>query len=455
MMNSGQRVFKFVLVSFSIYLGLSLLSCFVKLPIPFFEKINLLSDIVNTSENNKKNNVGNGDEITIEQQAKKDFELYNKPDFITNFNADTSQPSLLSFVEKIHQNITGKKKRKIRIAYFGDSMIEGDLICQTLRDLLQKKWGGSGVGFVPVTSIVAGFRQTASTMSNGNWKDESFKDKKKNLYISGHVFSSSNGSIILKDNVVNDSTATTEKSLLCGWANNEKTISYNNKKISFTPQKKVNRILLDKSFEKKATVTISDPTIPIYGISFESENGIIVDNFSFRGISGIEFSSIDNDMLSAIAAENDYDLIIFQYGVNVLYKPNDINFNWYAKAMAPIIKNFKKSFPNSDFLLISTADRAFRYDGEYKSAVGIDSLVKLQAKVAFDAHICFYNLFQTMGGKNAIVKWVQKNPPLAGKDYVHPNSLGAKILGEKLFDAILNDYNKYLKHTIVNTKAVK
>ena len=83
-------------------------------------------------------------------------------------------------------------------------------------------------------------------------------------------------------------------------------------------------------------------------------------------------------------ADNPYDLIIFQYGVNLLFRPNDRNFNWYAKAMLPIIKKIRNCFPATEFMVVSTADRAFRYGGEYKSAVGIDSLIKIQATMAYE-----------------------------------------------------------------------
>ncbi|MEZ4850537.1 MAG: hypothetical protein R3B93_18375 [Bacteroidia bacterium] len=52
------------------------------------------------------------------------------------------------------------RKGKTRIAYFGDSMIEGDLITQSLRNDLQELLGGQGVGFVPITSQTYGFRKT-------------------------------------------------------------------------------------------------------------------------------------------------------------------------------------------------------------------------------------------------------------------------------------------------------
>ena len=59
---------------------------------------------------------------------------------------------------KNSNNLKREKIIKIRIAYLGDSMIEGDLITQTLRELLQKEYGGQGVGFLPIFSNVVVFR---------------------------------------------------------------------------------------------------------------------------------------------------------------------------------------------------------------------------------------------------------------------------------------------------------
>jgi lysophospholipase L1-like esterase len=186
---------------------------------------------------------------------------------------------------------------------------------------------------------------------------------------------------------------------------------------------------------------------PIYGISFESETGIIVDNFSFRGISGIEYKSIDTSFLKQIQSENPYDLIVLQFGINVLYKPETTDFNFYAKLFEPVLNKFKKCFPGAEILVIGSTDRAFRYSDVYSTAIGIDSLIKLQASMAFKNDANFYNQYATMGGKNTLVNWVEQNPPLANKDYIHPNAKGAEILGKSLFNAVMKEYAKYIAKT--------
>ena len=69
-------------------------------------------------------------------------------------------------------------------------MIEGDLMSMTLRTMLQERFGGRGVGFVPITSITNFFRTTIKHRFSKGWK--SYNVNQSNnffpLGISGEVF---------------------------------------------------------------------------------------------------------------------------------------------------------------------------------------------------------------------------------------------------------------------------
>ncbi len=450
-MNSNRRVVVFTLGSITVYLLVSVVAAITGFKFAPLNKINLVADVFKTGTSKNKT-VLPGDTAAVvvtppvaDKTRHTNFNLYTKSNLITNFNADTTQPSLANFLQKLNALKAGKK-RKIRIGYFGDSMIEADLLTQTLRKLLQKEFGGSGVGFVPVTSQVSQWRETASDFYSDGWQDENFKTGSKgSMFFSGHVFRSNGDWVEMGDKTITDSTALIEKSLLCGYLNEPVSITVNNTPVPIKASKSFNRILLGKDLKRKIKVAVADERLPVYGISFESESGIIVDNFSFRGISGIELNKIDTSFLNAVNNNGPYyDLVVFQYGVNVLYHANDVNFGWYKDLFLPVIKKVKKHFPDTDILMISTADRAFSYDGEYQSAKGIDSLIKVQADIAYQTGCNFYNLFATMGGKNSIVQWADAKPSLARKDYVHPNDRGCTVLGERIFDAVMKEYNKYL-----------
>lgn len=439
--NQNKRVVKLVSICFGIYFGLSVLDYFVDFKSETFDKLNILSEVfVKEKKKDSLNTIANHlpakGESPDNTQAKKDISLYEKGDLITNFKTDNSC-ALPHLAQKL-KDLQSGKKTKIRIAYFGDSMIEGDLLTQTLRQLLQENFGGSGVGFLTMHSNVSGFRTSAS-IRGSNWTDTNFKSKSKdNLYLSGHTYSG-NGKGTYTDNTISGQSPV-QVSIIYG--NGNGTIGINGQSISVNGSDRVNRQVVSSGLENRIEVS-NNQLSEVYGVSFESESGVVLDNFSFRGITGVELNKVSDAFLQSIDKNNHYDLVVFQYGVNLMFRKNDTNYDYYGKNFDPIIKKFKKNFPTTDFLLVSSADRAFRYDGVYQSAKGLPNLLKVQADLAYNNDLAFFNLFQTMGGQNSIVEWAKQNPPLANKDYIHPNHKGAEILAKRIYDAMMNDFKRY------------
>ena len=441
--NRNWRVVSLVTICFFIYLISSVISLAFGYNWEPFNKVNLLTDVIESDVKEENKDIKAFAKNTRTDNLATDFELYKKPDLITRFYKDENINTLSHFAEKLHQlKTTGKGK--IRIAYFGDSMIEGDMLTQTLRSLLQKEFGGYGVGFLPIHTNVGNFRQTASIEGNG-WETINFKDKDaKNMYVSGFSFNGV-GNTQFKDKSV-QVVPSLQKYLLYG-NSNAATVNLNGKTIRLEGKSIVNSQLLSSDSARTANFKSNAANYPLYGMSFESENGIILDNFSFRGITGIEFKKIDENFLKSVQEANHYDLIVMQYGVNLLWKPDSSDFTFYTKNMTPVLEKFNKAFADSDILLISSADRAFLYNGTYQTATGIPNVLEAQAKLAFDNHLAFFNLFETMGGKNSIVKWASQNPPLSNKDYIHPNMKGSEYLAQKIYQAIIKDYKKYKPNT--------
>ncbi len=426
---------------FVIYLFSSVLMYVFNVKWKPLQNVNLLSEIIHPEKLN--DGVLAGDSLgnpSRQGNRAKDFELYRKPDLITDFTKGDSITALMRFSEKLAA-LKKTKKGKIRIAYFGDSMIEGDLLTRKLRKLLQGEFGGAGVGYLPIQSKVAPIRESAEIKAGG-WKTVNFMEKgAKNMYVSGFSFSGMGNSHFTDKTLV--SGTKTGKFLIFGPSQGNTSVNYNGANVLLNGPQAVNRQLLANDTVRSYSLKSNRASVPYYGVSFESDNGVIVDNFSFRGITGVEFKKIDESFLKAVQAQNHYDLIVMQYGVNLLFRPDDTDYSYYVKIMTPTLVKFKSAFPETDILMVSTADRAFRYNGEFQSAKGVRNLVETQAKMAYDNNLSFFNLFETMGGENSIVAWAQKEPPLANKDYVHPNGKGTDILAEKLYHAMMKDYRNY------------
>ena len=92
-----------------------------------------------------------------------------------------------------------KAPRPVRIAYFGDSFIEADILTADLREMLQQKYGGCGVGFVTITSMTSGFRPTVRHSFSG-WESHSVMDSvffdRSKLGVSGHYFIPNTGAYV-------------------------------------------------------------------------------------------------------------------------------------------------------------------------------------------------------------------------------------------------------------------
>lgn len=447
-MNHNRKVVLFILVVISIHLALSVFSNTFIGYFPSFKNVNLISDIA-VKPNNKK--VKNNQIQLVAAPSPYDspvnnFDAYLKKGTLISFNQDTINPALKKFTDKL-MALSANKKVKIRIAWFGDSQIEGDFITQDLRELLQNYFGQQkGVGYVPISSISADFRHSAQLLTVGEITSDNLKKQhtNSNLFLSGYSFFSNDLQVDFKDNVRRNNDQITQKWLLYGKGDSI-AVKINDSIRKYPADKDFNRILVGSGVSNKAKFQVMSNKTPLYGVSSEPETGIVLDNFSFRGITGVELKKVDSKMLQEINNSGYYDLIVFQYGVNLMFKPNDTNYDYYYRAMKNVLKKFKANMPDTEFLMLSCSDRAFNYDGQWKTAIGIDSLINTQAKLAYNNKLAFYNFYQSIGGNGTIVKWADSTVKLANKDYVHFNFRGSKSVAKIIYKALINDYNKALK----------
>lgn len=86
---------------------------------------------------------------------------------------------------------------------------------------------------------------------------------------------------------------------------------------------------------------------------------------------------------------------------------------------------------------------------EEESYANIYKVRDAQKRAAKRANCSFWDLYEVMGGELSMPSWVNAQPSLAEKDFKHFNARGAKVIGNKLFNAIISDYNDF-KSTNLN-----
>ncbi|PXV64069.1 lysophospholipase L1-like esterase [Dysgonomonas alginatilytica] len=380
--------------------------------------------------------------------------LINRIDIDASDNSE-GIGNLINFYEKLYE-LENSGKGKVRIAYFGDSMNDGDLIVQDIRSAYQSQYGGKGVGFVGITSLSASARYSVTHQYSKNWETQSFlnvKKPKRAFGVDGQVSFVPRGSQTWLRYVANDvinSTLLYNPTLFYGSSSNHngsvnialgKDSSIRHDLIT---DRLLNTLKLSSTTKMlKATFEKAD-SIPFYGVNFDDGVGVHVDNFSLRGNSGLPLSLFNTDLMNALDKILNYDLIVLQYGTNVLgYGTTD--YSWYETKMAGVVNHLQQCFPNASILIISTGDRAIKTDMEMKTDKAVEPLVKHQRLYAESTHSGFINLYTLMGGYGSMIKWVQENPSLANKDYTHFNQKGAKKIGGLIYDELDKGYFQYKK----------
>ena len=361
---------------------------------------------------------------------------------------------LIPFFEQLYQLET-TKNAKVRIAYFGDSMTDGDMIVQDFRTYFQEKFGGQGVGFVAITSESAGSRSSVVHEFSGNWKTQSYLNIKyplRSFGINGHVFFANDTAhsawVKYKAGRSRYNTQLDNPTLFYGSAKNKNgklsyVIGKDTIRKTLTPNKILNTLSLSNAPLKqfKANFSKAD-SIPIYGFNFDDGAGVHVDNFSQRGNSGIPISKFDVATMKAFQEQLQYNLIVLHYGTNVLnYGTKD--YNWYDRSMTKTINRLKECFPGVSILVVSTADKSTKYDLEMKTDSAVVPLTLAQKKYALKTKSSYVNLYTLMGGDGSMVKWTEEEPVLANKDYTHFNFRGAKKVAKIIYDQLDEGYQQY------------
>lgn len=59
------------------------------------------------------------------------------------------------------------KGRPVRVAYYGDSFIESDILVADLREMLQSKYGGNGVGWIDAGNDLEQYKRSIKATFSG------------------------------------------------------------------------------------------------------------------------------------------------------------------------------------------------------------------------------------------------------------------------------------------------
>jgi len=370
-------------------------------------------------------------------------------------------------------------KGQVRIMYYGDSQIEGDRITSYLRQTLRKGRAGTGPGLLlPLMPVM--YTKTVWMRSSSNWKKYNYLS-----YKSGEISHRELGpfmafcrflpegettnepekaTVRIRPSNLADSTSSVYDNLRIFYGNTPGavivTVKADGNEVftdSLKRGKGLNEIICSLNSASDVVIEFAGKVSPdIYGISIESPTGLIIDNIPQRGSAGLEFTMVDRNNLSASYLKLSPNLIILHYGLNIVRNVRE-DYSYYRKGLSRQISLLKEISPDCRILVVSLTDMAYRDGDTIKPYRNIPSIIEAQRIASTESGAAFWDSYDAMGGSSSIIKWAEKKPALAQKDYVHFTYPGAdtlsKILADALFSEIVTDTNK-LKYSRLRADSV-
>jgi len=356
-------------------------------------------------------------------------------------------------------------KGQVRVMYYGDSQIEGDRITSYLRQELRKVSGGEGPGLLlPLMPVM--YTKTVWMRSSSNWKKYNYLS-----YKTGEIDHNELGPFMaicrfMPEGSVADelqtATVRIRPSNLADTASSKYDllrIFYGNTQgtVSVTVIADDNEVFtgllnIGKAFNElncrlnganDIVIEFTGKVSPdIYGLSIESNTGLILDNIPQRGSAGLEFTMVDKKNLRDAYDLLSPDLIILHYGLNIVKNVRN-DYSYFRKGLTRQLNLLKEIVPSGKILVVSLTDMAAKEGDSIRPYNNIPSIIAAQKSASIDAGVAFWDSYEAMGGGSSIINWAERKPALAQKDYVHFTYPGAdtlsKILTASLFSGTVSD----------------
>lgn len=325
----------------------------------------------------------------------------------------------------------GSDSCTVRVVHYGDSQIEEDRISISLRRYLQKRYGGGGVGILPLHQTVP--TRTVRQQLTMNDEVQRAKGGPKRYLVYGPKAMRRNtslygpmGQVAMMDDSLE---AGSEDIIWTAETRHKKKTEYYFSRVHIWGSQDSVVVLPDSS--TSVTLHLTGPQ-EIYGISLETPTGVQVDNIPMRGCSGYIFCQIDSTQLARYYRETNTRLIILQFGGNMMpHMGSEKNVNAYVWEMRRHVQYLKRIAPQAVLLFIGPSDMCRRKEGVWQTYEMLPVLDVALRRMAKKEDICYWSLYEAMGGAGSMYEWMQTGK--ACQDGVHFTPQGADIAGEMLW----------------------
>ena len=339
-----------------------------------------------------------------------------------------------------------------RIVHYGESPTTADMITADVRSLLQSRFGDAGHGFALVAKPWAWYQHRGVDVAGANWSIHPAHQGhlKDGLFGLGGVafIGASDASARIK---LQDKRHTLiEVAYLAQPDGGSFTVSAGDTLLGS----------VDTAATKPAPGYASFPvpagtaefmiggvtgSVRLFGIRLAKAGpGVMYDSLGLNGASiTVPSRRFNEEHWAAQLQHAQPNLVVLNYGINESVYAAFVESS-LEKELLRVIARIRKAVPNASILLMAPMDRGDRAGaGEIITPKALTRVVEIEAKVAADTGIAFFNTFEAMGGRGTMGKWYTGTPRLVSADLIHPMPAGARKVGELFYQALVDGYLRF------------
>ena len=368
------------------------------------------------------------DEPPVANEEPIDTIVKPKPVVVPVVHVDTTTDTR-RFLSAFYASLDEADEHTIRVVHYGDSQIEEDRMTAQIRSHLQDRYGGSGVGLMPLAQTIPNRSVHQELRMNGRVVTPQQGPRRYMVYSfkrdqrADGLYGPMGQMAVMNDSLVRGSE---EITTVCT-------------PLDGRPRYTRWRIFADTAvhYETSGDTVRLWGKGGVYGLSQESSRGVIVDNIPMRGCLGTVFTRMSADQLTTFYRQTNTRLIIMQFGGNAIpSNQNPGTIQAIVSGLRDQVRYLKRCAPEASILFIGPSDMLTTIDGELQTYPMVPYMDRLLRKMANEEEIAYFSLYRWMGGAGSMKRWQEVG--LAGSDGVHFMRSGARKAGNAVAEWLLD-----------------
>jgi lysophospholipase L1-like esterase len=362
---------------------------------------------------------------------------------------DPSGKSLGSLFARLRATKHGTPGAMTRILHYGDSVVASDYVSGTLRRRFQEQYGDGGHGFTLIANAwPAYFHEGVSRYATGGWLISRVVGPLANdgWHGLGGVSFRAPPHLLTrigtaKKGDIGRRVSRFELAYVESPEGGSASIRIDGKPVTILDTRGETKRFRTAVFdvpdgEHEFELQTLKGTSRFFGLIMERNvPGVVLDALGIQGARIRFLDKQDDEHFKEQLKWRDPALVVYQFGANESADGYAYSMEDYYTTMRAVIEQQRRALPNASCLIVGAMDRASRTGDELKSLSIIPLIVREQRKVAQDLGCAFFDTFTAMGGNGSMPRWVRRG--LGQADLTHPTAVGAEILGNWLYRALM------------------